>query len=77
MRKRQYCFSLRDGLNGSKLIGGTITAETMDEAAAKAEKSCKIEYVQEGEAPYTRHRHMYNGREVFLSITAHPEYTAR
>lgn len=71
---KKYCFAVRDALNGTKSIGGTQTAETMEDAAKKAAKSCKITYEQDGEAPYIRHRHMMNGREVYLSITAHPEY---
>ena len=74
MKNNQYCFSIRCALSGTKLIGGTQTATSMEDAARKVIASQKIVHQQDQEGLHVRHRHMYKGKEVYVYVNAHPEY---
>jgi hypothetical protein len=65
-----FCYSLRDANTGAKLVGGTIHADTMEEAAVGAAR--RLQLVLEVET----HRYVLwrKDRRVYLYVTAIPEY---
>lgn len=79
--KKQWVYHIKSALTGQKHIGGTMTAATMEEAAKKAIQLNQITYLKEEERSEVtglllpvNHKHIYKGKEVYVSITAHPEY---
>lgn len=70
MRKRQFCFNLRDALNGEKLVSGTHMGDTMEEAAVSIARSLQL--VIEIESP--RYVLWRKDRRVNLHVTAIPEH---
>lgn len=73
---------MRSALTGEKLIGGTQTAESMEEAANRVCDSNHITVETEehkndaGHLLWVTKHHKYKDRRVYLYITAHPEYLA-
>lgn len=67
---RVYCYHIRDANNGQKLVGGTVHADTMEEAAIRVAR--RDELVMETES----HRVVLwrRDRRVNLYLTIHPEY---
>lgn len=70
MTRRQFCYNLRDANNGEKLVSGTITADTMEEASVSI--ALRLQLVIEIET--FRHVLWRKDRRVNLHVTAIPEH---
>ena len=71
---KQWCFHVRNATTGEKLIGGTMTAPTMEDAAKDVVRLNNITYERTEHKYSVDHKHLYKGKEVNVHITAHPEY---
>jgi hypothetical protein len=74
--RKQFCYNVRDAITGQKIVGGTITADSMEAASAGVIRRCKI-VVTKTERPLTGGfdwRMERNNRQVFASVGIHPEY---
>jgi hypothetical protein len=73
---KTYCFNVRNANNGQKTIGGVIHAESMEDAAKRAMRRCKVEtvIVEHDDIIFRREHHLVlNGSKVYMYIGVHPE----
>lgn len=70
-----FCYQGRDNLNGDKLFGGMIHAGSMEDAARRLVRRCKLKvrvrYLESGFPEYRLERE--DGRKVNLYVSVHPE----
>jgi hypothetical protein len=71
---KSFCYAVRDALNGSKIIGGMLHAESLDDAAGKAIRMSGLKLETTGEEPYLRHEWLRSGRKVYLSVSIHADH---
>lgn len=73
--KRTICFSIRDALNGNKLVGGMLHADSLDEAAIIVMRREKLT-IQTIERTVHIERNFLNrkGRKVYMHLSVSPEY---
>jgi type IV secretory pathway ATPase VirB11/archaellum biosynthesis ATPase len=69
-----YVYTVRDAANGNKLVGGTIHADSMEGAARRAVKRCKLTIRQHVFMSFADTDFIRDGRKVYLHIGAHAEY---
>jgi len=79
MKNKVYCYGIRGASNGQKLVGGTVHADSMEDASSRVLRlhKIKIEVVDSG-VRYDGHewqdvRMTRDGKHVHVSVSVHPE----
>lgn len=78
MNREVYCYNVRNATTGQKLIGGSQTATSMQDAARKIldRPDFKIVPANDGTEndKYPNKDILYKGTKVNLYVAVHPEY---
>lgn len=70
--KMNYAYRVYKTLS-NPVFGGTVTADSMDEAAQKVIKRNKIDVVHESHNGLEYHYFMLNGNKIGILVYANPE----
>ena len=71
---KSYCYSVRDSLNGNKLVGGNLHANDLNEAIHFAIKNCKLTQEVSGSSRFPRIQWVRNGRKVYLNMNINADH---
>ena len=79
MANKVYCYGIRSAGTGKKLVGGTVHADSMEDAARRILRRDKIKIVvvAKGVRPdgygWQEVKLTREGKEVYVSVSVHPE----